>query len=192
MTQFVHRRISRFITRLAALLALLLLTGPLSFYGWYVQSGTARRIDADLRDRARLVEQFIQMQPDFWEYNSSRLNVQLEPMILSGEYFRLTGKGGQTLFEGGPPPAWHIRLHSAPVHAFGQPVGEITIGIDHRRDMLVGLLILLASGGIAWAIWGPGRRIPLEALRNAEARLREHQLYLEDMVSQRTEELRAA
>jgi CheY-like chemotaxis protein len=192
MNEFVHRRVSRLVTRLAGVLALLLLAGPLSFYGWYVHSESARQIDADLRDRARLIEQFIQTQPDFWEDNSSRLNVQLEPMILSNEYFRLTGTGGQTLLEGGPPPAWHVQLHSTPVHAFGQPVGEITIGIDHRQELAPGLLILLTSGAIAWAIWGPGRRIPLDALRNAEARLREHQRHLEETVRTRTAELRAA
>ena len=192
MNEFVHRRVSRLVTRLAGVLALLLLAGPLSFYGWYVYSESARQIDADLRDRARLIEQFIQTQPDFWEDNSSRLNVQLEPMILSNEYFRLTGTGGQTLFEGGPAPGWHVQLHSTPVHAFGQPVGEITIGIDHRQDLTPGLLILLTSGAVAWAIWGPGRRIPLDALRNAEARLREHQRHLEETVRTRTAELRAA
>ena len=40
-------------------LALLLLAGPLSFYSWYVYSESARQIDAELRDRARLIEQFI-------------------------------------------------------------------------------------------------------------------------------------
>ena len=99
MNEFVHRRVSRLVTRLAGVLALLLLAGPLSFYGWYVHSESARQIDADLRDRARLIEQFIQMQPDFWEDNSSRLNVQLDPMILSNEYFRLTGTGGQQIVE---------------------------------------------------------------------------------------------
>ena len=192
MNEFVHRRVSRLVTRLAGVLALLLLAGPLSFYGWYVHSESARQIDADLRDRARLIEQFIQIQPDFWEDNSSRLNVQLEPMILSNEYFRLTGTGGQPLLEGGPPPAWYVQLHSTPVHAFGQPVGEITIGIDHRQELAPGLLILLTSSAIAWAIWGPGRRIPLDALRNAEARLREHQRHLEETVRTRTAELHAA
>ena len=192
MNEFVHQRISRLVTQLAAVLALLLLAGPLSFYGWYVHSETARTIDADLRERARLVEQFIQMQPDFWEDNSSRLHAQLEPLVLSGQYFRLAGESGQTLIEGGPPRAWHVQLHSTPVHAFGLPVGEITIGIDHQQAIGTGLLILLASGSVAWAIWGPGRRIPLEALRQAEARLREHQLYLEETVRTRTAELRAA
>jgi len=192
MNEFVHRRVSRLVTRLAGVLALLLLAGPLSFYSWYVYSESARQIDAELRDRARLIEQFIQTQPDFWEDNSTRINVQLEPMILSNEYFRLTGTGGQTLFEGGPAPGWHVQVHSMPVHAFGQPVGEITIGIDHRQDLTPGLLILLTSGAVAWAIWGPGRRIPLDALRNAEARLREHQRHLEETVRTRTAELRAA
>ena len=53
MNEFVHRRVSRLVTRLAGVLALLLLAGPLSFYGWYVHSESARQIDADLRDRAR-------------------------------------------------------------------------------------------------------------------------------------------
>ena len=53
MNEFVHRRVSRLVTRLAGVLALLLLAGPLSFYGWYVYSESARQIDADLRDLAR-------------------------------------------------------------------------------------------------------------------------------------------
>ena len=59
MNEFVHRRVSRLVTRLAGVLALLLLAGPLSFYSWYVYSESARQIDAELRDRARLIEQFI-------------------------------------------------------------------------------------------------------------------------------------
>ena len=53
-------------------------------------------------------------------------------------------------------------------------------------------VVVPTSGAVAWAIWGPGRRIPLDALRNAEARLREHQRHLEETVRTRTAELRGA
>ncbi len=192
MTEFVHRRLSRVITRLTAALALLVLVVPVSFYSWFIYRDSTQEFDAQLRYQLRVVELFIQQQPDFWEDNSSRLQAQLEPLVLSGHFFRLTGRDGTTVFEGGPRPAWHFVLTSRPVYAFGVPVGTLSIGFSRLDAIAVGALILAVGSAMAWAIWGPARRLPLQALDKAEARLREHQQSLEATVRERTAELRAA
>ena len=192
MTEFVHRRLSRVITRLAAALALLLAVVPTGFYAWYVYVESAQELDTDLLFQARVIEQFIQQQPDFWEDNSSRLQALLEPQVLSGHFFRLTGKDNGLVFQTGPQPTWHFESRSRPVYAFGQPVGVIAIGVSRLNAILVGVLIAFVSGSAAWVIWGPGRRLPLAALYKAEAGLREHQLRLEEEVRVRTDELRQA
>ncbi|WP_300443347.1 response regulator [Zoogloea sp.] len=192
MTEFVHPRLSGVITRLAAALALLLVVVPTGFYAWHDYSESARALDADLQFQVRLVEQFIQEQPDFWEDNSSRLQALLEPQVLSGHFFRLNGQKDDIVFQTGPEPAWYFLLRSRPVYSFGVPTGSIVIGVSRLNAIVIGGLIAFFSSCAAWAIWGPGRRLPLDALGRAEARLREHQTYLEDTVRARTAELRCA
>lgn len=192
MAEFVHPRLSGVITRLAAALALLLVVVPTGFYAWHDYSESARALDADLQVQARLVEQFIQEQPDFWEDNSSRLQALLEPQVLSGHFFRLNGQKDDIVFQTGPEPAWYFLLRSRPVYSFGVPTGSIVIGVSRLNAIVIGGLIAFFSSCAAWAIWGPGRRLPLDALGRAEARLREHQTYLEDTVRTRTAELRLA
>ena len=192
MTEFVHSRLSGVITRLAAALALLLVVVPTAFYAWYDYSESARALDADLQVQVRLVEGFIQDQPDFWEDNSSRLQALLEPQVLSGHFFRLNGRNDDIVFQTGPEPAWYFQLRSRPVYSFGAPTGTIVIGASRLNSIVIGGFVAFVSSCAAWAIWGPGRRLPLEALGRAEASLREHQIYLEDTVRDRTAELRLA
>ena len=192
MTEFVHSRLSGVITRLAAALALLLVVVSTAFYAWYDYSESARALDADLQVQVRLVEGFIQDQPDFWEDNSSRLQALLEPQVLSGHFFRLNGRNDDIVFQTGPEPAWYFQLRSRPVYSFGAPTGTIVIGASRLNSIVIGGFVAFVSSCAAWAIWGPGRRLPLEALGRAEASLREHQIYLEDTVRDRTAELRLA
>ncbi|MBF0191417.1 MAG: response regulator [Magnetococcales bacterium] len=189
---YFHDSISRTITRLTTAIALLLVVVPILLYGSFVVSSTDRVLDASLVFQTRVIEQFIQKQPDNWENNASRIQAMLELYVVPGQAYRLSDKDGLTVFAGGPEWVWHFHGHGRKVHAFGHPVGHLTVGISLWNDMLIGGGIVLISGVIAWAIFGPGRRLPLEALRNAEAALRGYHGELEERVRVRTAELEIA
>jgi PAS domain S-box-containing protein len=177
MSAPAHEQVARLVTRLAAGLALFVALTPVLFYGLHVYMDAGDRLEADLHLQVRVIDEFIAQQPDRWEFNAERLQAILEPYLRPDIHYRVVGRGGQTLFVGGPAPAWHVLARSLPLHAFGHPVGRVEAGASQLPALLFGLLLFGVSGGVAWVIWGPVRRLPLRALREAELALLRRTLY---------------
>lgn len=177
MSTPAHERVARLVTRLAAGLALFAALTPVLFYGLHNYMDAGDRLEADLHLQARVIDEFIAQQPDRWEFNAERLQAILEPYMRSETYYRVVGRDGKTLFVGGPPPVWHVLVRSLPLHAFGHPVGRVEAGASQLPALLFGLLLFCVSCGVAWTIWGPVRRLPLRALREAELALLRRTLY---------------
>jgi PAS domain S-box-containing protein len=177
MSVSAYERVARLVTRLAAGLALFVALTPVLFYGLHAYMDAGDRLEADLHLQARMIETFIAQQPDRWEFNAERLQAVLGPFVRPDVHYRVVGRAGQSLFVGGPAPAWHVQVRSLPLHAFGHPVGRIEAGVSQLPALLLGLLLFGVSGGVAWAIWGPIRRLPLRALREAELALLRRTLY---------------
>ena len=101
MTEFVHRRLSRVITRLAAALALLLAVVPTGFMLGTSMSNLPRN-----RHRSSVPgtghRAVHPAAAGFLGGQLSRLQALLEPQVLSGHFFRLTGKDNGLVFQTGP------------------------------------------------------------------------------------------
>ncbi|MBF0271909.1 MAG: response regulator [Magnetococcales bacterium] len=187
-----YHSISRTVTRLAAGIALLLVVLPVLLYGSFVVSSMDRALEASLVFQTKTIEQYIQKQPDNWENNASRIQAMYESYVEPSQYFRLNDRDGQMVFSGGPEWRWYFHGHSKSVHAFGHPVGVLVVGVSLWDELVIGGVVLLVGCLIAWVIFGPGRRIPLEALRCAEEALAAYHGHLEEMVRERTAELEVA
>ncbi len=172
-----HEQVVRLVTRLAAGLALFVVLTPLLLFGLHAYVEAGEETEAELHLQARIVEDFIARQPERWEYNAERLQSVLEPYLRPDTHFRVAGRDGRTLFAVGPRPGWHVVVRGLPLHAFGHPVGRVEAGVSLRPFLLPGLLLFAVSGAVAWTIWGPARRLPLQALREAELALLRRNLY---------------
>jgi signal transduction histidine kinase len=192
MIAAAHARIARLLTRLTALLAVLTACGPVVFFAGYSYLTEADNLDKTLHVQSIALERFINLQPDYWEINADRMRAGFEPYTVEDQAYRILNGKGIVVFAGGMPSSWPMFYRTRPLLAFGEPVGAVEAGISATRHLVVALILLAASLGIAWLVWGPMRRLPLEALSSAETAVREYQNHLEDMVRMRTEELRIA
>jgi len=191
MSRFYYAKVARLVTWLTATLALLLLVVPSAFIAWNTYATTREQLDAGLQLQARIIEEYLQRYPDYWEDRLDRLRARFEPFVPAQQFVRLSNSAGSTLFVIGPQPDFLSQSRARTVHLFGQPVAQLTATVSQSALLHTGALVLLFSAVVAWAIWGPGRRLPLQALLRTELELRRHHEELETMVQTRTAELAA-
>jgi hypothetical protein len=172
-----YDRIGHLVTRLTAMLALIVAIGLPGFYAAAAYLEATRSLDSGLQTQAAVLEQYIQLQPDFWELNADRMQAVFEPYVAPQTYYRVSDKTGQTVFAGGPSPDWLTLVRSRPLYAFGHRVGHVEAGNSMFKLLLGGMLLGFVGLAIAWTIWGPLRRVPLQALRDAETALMERARY---------------
>ncbi len=193
MNNYYYEQVARTLNRLTTVLALLLLVIPSVFFTWNTYSTKREQLDAWLLLQARIVEEFIQRDPDHWEDTIDRLRARLEPFVVPGESVELKTAAGRSLATFDESSlAWPTQSHERTVHLFGEPVARLVGSISHRAAVENCVVVFLFSAGIAWALWGPGRRIPLRALLNSETELRTYHENLEALVETRTAELAAS
>jgi len=192
MSRFYYAKVARLITQLTTTLALLLLVVPSGFIAWHAYATTREQVDAGLQLQVRVVEEYLQRHPDYWEDNLDRLRARFEPFVPAQQLVRLSNAAGSTLFVIGPQPGFFSQSRSRTVYLFGAPVGQLTVTVSQATMLHTGALVLLFSAIAAWAIWCPGRRIPLQALLRTELELRRHHEELEAIVRARTAELAAS
>ena len=188
---YLYPRVERLVRRFAGLIALMVLILPVSIHIWVAYTNMDRLLVGTAFQQARDIEEFIKHRPDSWADNADRLQDVLERRLLPGQYARLTSGDDDVVLTIGVAH-WTKQMRSVPVHAFGQPVGALTIGLSQTGNLWLCLPVLCLSLLGAWLIWGPGRRLPLAALRQAEEALREHRANLELTVATRTAELAEA
>jgi len=177
MTELAYARLSRFLARLTAVLALLVSVVPVTFYGSYTYLDKKRYLDENLRVQSLAIERFASLQPDFWETNGDRLRVAFLPYQIPEQHYRVAGQQDVTVFEGGKEPAWHDVSRSRTLYLFGDAIGSVEASISLFWNYLIGFAILVVSLVAAWLVWGPLRRLPLKALQSAEEKLMERDYY---------------
>jgi len=170
-------RLATLVSSLALALALFVAAAPVAAYALAVYLSTIHRLEANLWLQAAAMERAISAQPEYWDLNSDRLRASYEPYVAPGDYFQVLDKAGRTVFQGGPPRAWHMVLRARALHDFGRPVGRVEAGASVREEILTGIVIAGVSLCFAYLIAGPLRRVPLAALAKAQAALLERDRY---------------
>ncbi|HRI91171.1 MAG TPA: PAS domain-containing protein, partial [Accumulibacter sp.] len=171
MTAGLHQPMVRLLTRLAAVLALVVAVVPSAVYLLYVRASVSEQLSESLRFQVGLLEEFIATQPEQWDLVSDRMKSLLERHASPLSHYRILNLADEVLIESAPPSTGPTLSRSQTLHSYGQPVGRLTTEKAIGSELLKGLPLLAGSLLVAWLIWNPLRRLPLRALAAVEAEL---------------------
>lgn len=170
-------RVARLVTRLTAVIALLLAVAPTGVFVTVIYFGVAHQLDANARVQAAAIADAISAQPDFWNMNANGIQAAYSRHLVPDEHFHVLNERGDTVVERGPAETWHMLVRSYPLLDFGREVGRVEAGRSILDAIVFGLIIFLLSITAAYAVWGPLRRVPLDALARFENKLLRKEQY---------------
>jgi len=171
-----HQPLVTLLTRLTGVLALAVALLPNVAYLLHVRASAIRQVDEALRVQARVLEEFIAVQPEQWDLVSDRMHSLLERHLAAETRYQVFNAAGELLIESAPLAAPTIS-RSHPLHAFGDPVGHLTFEKRISGELLGVLPLFVGSLLLAGLIWFPLRRLPLRALARADEALRARDQY---------------
>lgn len=165
-----QRQITRRLTRLAAVGALVAtLVPPVGFF-LIEREGLVRRLESKAAAEAILVSRAIGRNPKIWRFAAERLTGAIEDLAnLDPDYavFIRDDRGGAMgTIEADVESPWIER--SAPLHEFGEPVGTLSLRASLRPALLQSALVLAASALLGLLVYLPLRRGPLKELDRAQ------------------------
>ncbi len=176
MKDFANQPLVTLLTRLTGVLALAIALLPNVAYLLHVRASSIRQLDEALRVQAQLLEEFIAARPEQWDLVSDRMRSLLERHMAAETRYQVFDAAGEVLIKS-PPLASPTVTRSRPLHAFGEPVGQLTFDRRISHELLSGLPLLVGSLLLAGLIWFPLRRLPLRALAKADEALRARDQY---------------
>ncbi len=177
MSNFSHTQVSILVTRLTAVLAVFVALVPVGIFAVAIYFNISTSLQTNLRLQANAMENTISSRPEFWDLNPERLHASYARYVVQGERFFVQNKQGKTVVEIGPPRAWHMVVRKMPLYDFGHEVGYLEAGHSVLPEIGWGIGIFAVSLFGAWLIHGPLRRVPLQALQQAEASLLQRDQY---------------
>ncbi len=177
MSQSSHARVSLLVTRLTTMLALFVALVPVCVYAASIYFSIGNSLIANLRVQAVLMENTIALRPEHWDLNPEPLQANYARYVGQGEHFSVYNKQGKTVVELGPPLSQYMVVRSLPLHDFGIEVGKIQAARPITQYIFLGLFLFAISLIVALMIRGPLRRIPLNALAQAETSLLQREQY---------------
>ncbi|MEF8700257.1 MAG: diguanylate cyclase [Candidatus Accumulibacter sp. UW20] len=166
-------RVTRIITRLASVVALLVAISLPLAYGLTELNGFARALEYKARVKAAALDGLIATTPDLWIFAENRMQglISREPVPLGNEWVRVFDGADQLVLESGKAPAAPVMSRSHSLFDAGQVVGRVEM-----TDSLRG--VAYATGGAAGISFCLGalvfvvmRVLPLKALRRVTTSL---------------------
>jgi diguanylate cyclase (GGDEF)-like protein/PAS domain S-box-containing protein len=170
-------RLARTLTRVAAVIALVVTcAGPAGFL-WLTVRGEQAESAIGARLHAAFITQVIgsrQAGSDWRESISGLIETELTPSRLP-EQRRIVDTDGKSVAVSGPAVSPPHLVQRAPLQTFDGAVGEVVVQRSLRPVLWQALLVALASAGIGGAIWVILRVLPLQALTRTLTALRQHE-----------------
>lgn len=169
--------VAALVSRLALLLALVVGIAPPAAYFTYAHTRLTTQLEGNLKLQATALTDFIAAQPETWDVSQDRLLGTLDRHLSYDAGFRILKNTGETVFNAPPRVRGPFLTESHEVYSFGLPVGRIEGYASIYNDLLTGIIVLCISLALAWVLWGPIRRLPLDALASAERDLKARDRY---------------
>ncbi len=165
------------VSRLALLLAIVVGITPPVAYLTYSYTRLATQLEGTLKIQAITLTDFITTQPETWDVAHDRMLGTLDRHLSYDKGFRVTKTTGDIVYEVPSRLRAPLLVRSLPVYSFGLPVGHIEAYESFYDELLTSIVVLCGSLACAWLLWGPIRRLPLEALAAAEHGLKARDRY---------------
>jgi diguanylate cyclase (GGDEF)-like protein/PAS domain S-box-containing protein len=129
-------RVTRIITRLASVVALLVAISLPLAYGLTELNGFARALEYKARVKAAALDGLIATTPDLWIFAENRMQglISREPVPLGNEWVRVFDGADQLVLESGKAPAEPVMSRSHSLYDAGHVVGRLEI-----TDSLLGV-----------------------------------------------------
>lgn len=165
-------QVSRFLTRLAIVIAVLVtLTPPLAYlaYAWKIAEES---LEHHGLLQANLVSRYVSRNPEVWHDTRERLLESLTGFAMPDQRTIVIDNLQQTIGELGPSSLqMPVRARETPFHEFGVPAGIVRMEVSMAETLRTTSVIFLLSGLLGALIFAPMRRIPLAALTDSVGRL---------------------
>ncbi len=162
-----EKSISRIITRLAAVIALLVTVSLPLGYALTVLREQGESLELMARIKAASLSGLIAATPDLWMFAENRLHglIVREPVPLEDEQVRVYDGQGKLVIDSGVPPKAPVLKKSYPLFDADQVVGRLEVAGSLRGmvyETLVAALLGLLLGALVFLVL---RVLPLRALR---------------------------
>lgn len=165
------RGASRKVSWLAGLVALVITVLPPAGYLVVEREGLVRTVEHDAKVQATMLTDVVARNPSVWMYTPERLRQKVEQVRTPGRGTRVIDSSGQLVAEFDADLRAPLVEAEATFYDFGKPAGVVVVTDSLAKPLWAALGIFVLSGLAGFTVFFPLRRIPLEALRVAEAGL---------------------
>ena len=158
--------VTRLVTRLALVLALVVGLAPVAIYWTYSSLKITTQLEGSLKIQTLALTDFIAAQPETWDVATDRLLGSLDRYVSHEKGFSVYDQKGAVVVQALPTIKGPFVTRSHTIYSFGQPVGRMESQESILGELLIGLLVLAGSLVCAWLVWGahpppaPGRPAP--------------------------------
>ncbi|WP_300454417.1 ATP-binding protein [Accumulibacter sp.] len=170
MTEGADQRLRRLLSALTGAVALLVfVVPPLGYFliGW---EGLAQRLDTAASAQAVLLGRTIARNPGVWRYTAERLTDSIDEIVVEHPEWAVTIRDlqGVELAAIAARPAPPTSERTRTVVVSGEPVATVSVQASVAPIVRQSVFIMIGSGLLAFLLFVPLRRMPLEALRRAQ------------------------
>ena len=182
MTEGIDPRLRRLLSALTGAVALLVfVVPPLGYFliGW---EGLAQRLETAASAQAVLLGRTIARNPGVWRYTAERLTDSIDEIVGEHPEWAVTIRDLQGVELAAIParPVPPIRERTRAVVLSGEPVATVTVQASAAPIVRDSAFIMIGSGLLAFLLFVPLRRMPLEALRRAQDAVADSQARFRD------------
>jgi PAS domain S-box-containing protein len=162
-----YNGVEQVVSRLAATIALVVVLAlPIAFLVNEINEA-GNNLQAEARLQASAMTAFVGRNPTVWELPTDRLRAVLEQNSTLGADTRIVDARGQRVLHVEAHTEWPVLVRRAVFFDFGRPVGAVEVAISIRGILFKTIAVLGASVTLGLLIYGPMRRIPMNAFRGA-------------------------
>ncbi len=186
--KYLHSGISRIITIIAVLLALLVaLLIPSGYFGLNYQI-IKGKLETEAEVNSRLIAHLITDNPELWRYENARLDELLSRRPANGnpEIRRITDMQGAVIASNGSALAAPVIFHSQYIFDSGRPVARLQIYTTLAPLLIKTGLMTLLGFLIGAALFLAMHLLPVKAALQAEQALKQNSEFLAKVMDNNT------
>jgi polar amino acid transport system substrate-binding protein len=165
------------VTRLMRAIAFAVAFLPVTAYWAFCYLELTTQLESELKVQALVIDDFIANQPETWDVSTDRILGQLDRYISRENGISVFNKKGEIVAQIVPQIKGLFIKRSRAIYDFGVPVGSILGQAPFNDHILQGLAVFGVSLVVAGLLWGPMRRLPLDALAAADSKLKTRDRY---------------
>lgn len=165
--QTADREITRFVTALAGVSALLVALSIPAIYSYASYGALKAELATTLALKRVLVERVVAQVPEMWSYQIPRLEEALERHVIAHaqSHIHLLDLKGELVVESGEQPEWPVITMATGVYEYGEQVATLAIRRSYLNLVLQTLMV--SGGGLLFAglVFFLLKALPLRVLK---------------------------